>query len=88
MTQIGDVRGVQRPQLEMAYGQAAFMLLEALMLTLIEQRVLTLDQLHAAVETVLVTKVQMAEDGEEPEVSRLASGLLRGLANSLSATPR
>lgn len=81
-----SIPGVQRPALELAHGQAAFMLIEALMLTLMERRVLTLDQLTLAVETVLATKVEMVQEGVEPQVSRLAAGLLRGLSNSLAAT--
>jgi hypothetical protein len=69
----------------LAYAEAAIMLLESLMLKLIEHRLLSSAQLVGAVEDAISTKRQMIHDGEHPEISAVASGLLRALANSLAA---
>jgi hypothetical protein len=69
----------------LAYGEAAVMWLECLMLVLIEQRVLTHQQMVDAVESAIATKRQMVHEGEQPTVSAAAAGLLSTLANSLAA---
>jgi hypothetical protein len=69
----------------LAYGEASLMLIECLMLTLVEHRVLTTNEIVAAVETAIATKRQMVEDGEHPEIAAVAAGVLSTLANSLSA---
>ena len=61
------------------------MLIECLMLTLVENRVLTTSEIVAAVETAIATKRQMVDDGEHPEIAAVAAGVLSTLANSLSA---
>lgn len=61
------------------------MLVECLMLTLIEQRVLTKDQIVAAVESVIATKRQMVADHDNTEIAILAAGVLKKIANSLTA---
>ena len=69
----------------LAYAEAALMLIEGLMLTLLEQRVLTKDQIVATVESVIATKREMLVDHKDPEITLLATGVLRTLANSLTA---
>jgi hypothetical protein len=69
----------------LAYGEAAVMLIECLMLVLIEQRVLTTQQMVAAVESAIETKRQMVGEGEHPNISAVAAGLLSTMANSLAA---
>ena len=69
----------------LAYAEAAVMLIESLMLVLIEQRVLTTQQMVAAVESAIATKRQMVQDGEHPNVSAIAAGVLSRMANSVAA---
>jgi hypothetical protein len=69
----------------LAYGEAAVMLIECLMLVLIEQRVLTTQQMVAVVENAIATKRQMVQEGEHPDISAVAAGLLSTMANSLAA---
>jgi hypothetical protein len=68
-----------------AYGEAAIMLIESLMLTLIKHRAVTALQMVGAVEDALATKLQMVADGDHAEVSAVAAGLLKTMANSLAA---
>jgi hypothetical protein len=70
----------------LAQGEAALMLIECLMLVLIEQKLFTAEQMSEAVETALSTKAQMVRDGEHPQISRLAAGLLRRIRSSMAAT--
>ena len=72
----------------LAYAEAAMMLIESLMLVLIERRMLTSEQLIAVIESVIATKRQMIVDGEHPEVSAVAAGLLSRIAASLAASER
>ena len=72
--------------MQLAHGQAALLLVECLMLVLIEQRVMTAEQLIGAVDTVLATKLQMVRDEDHPQIARLAVGLLSRIGNSLAAT--
>ena len=69
----------------LAYGEAAVMLVECLMLILVEQRVLTTQQMIAAIESAIATKRQMVQDGEHPNISAVAAGVLSTIANSLAA---
>src|ERR1700738_3967011 len=69
----------------LAYGEAALMLIECLMLSLLEQRVLTANELVEAVENAIATKHQMVADREHPEIASVAAGILSTLANSLAA---
>ena len=69
----------------LAYAEAAVMLIESLMLVLIEQRVLTMQQMVAAVESAIATKRQMVREGEHPIVSAVAAGVLSRMANSVAA---
>ena len=72
----------------LAYAEAAVMLLECLMLKLIETRVFTSAQIVGAVEDVIATKRQMMLDGEHQQISAVALGQLRTMANSLAASDR
>jgi hypothetical protein len=69
----------------LAYGEAAVMLIESLMLILIEKRVLTPQQMIAAIESAIATKRQMVQDGEHPDISAMAAGVLSTMANSVAA---
>ena len=69
-----------------AAGQAALMLVESLMLSLVERRVIDPGELIEAVETVIETKRRLAADGREPAIAREAVALLTTIANSLAAT--
>jgi hypothetical protein len=69
----------------LAYGEAAVMLIECLMLILIEQRMLTAQQIIAAIESAIATKRQMVQDGEHPNISAVAVGVLSTMANSVAA---
>jgi hypothetical protein len=70
----------------LAYGEAAVMLIECLMLELIEQRVFSVQQMVAAVETAIATKRQMVREGAHPEIASAAAGILSTMANSLAAS--
>jgi hypothetical protein len=70
----------------LAYAEAAVMLLECLMLKLIERQIFTAAEMVGTVEDAIATKRQMVTDGEHPQISAVASGLLRTMANSLAAS--
>jgi hypothetical protein len=61
------------------------MLVECLMLTLVEHRILTTAEIVDAVETAIATKRQMIDDREHPDIAAVAAGILSTLANSLAA---
>jgi hypothetical protein len=69
----------------LAEGQAALMVAESLLLVLLEAKVLDKERLVDAIETVITTKRAMLIDGNAPEVSAAAIGILSGIANSLTA---
>jgi hypothetical protein len=56
------------------------------MQVLIEQRMFTVPQMVAAVESALDAKRKMVEEGEHPEIAAIAAGTLSVLANSLAAS--
>jgi hypothetical protein len=70
-----------------AEGQAALMVAESILIALMEHNVLTKMQLIEAIDTAISTKRQMAEDGRDAEVSRIAAGLLAALQISLASFP-
>jgi len=72
----------------LADAEAAIMLIECLMVTLVEQGVLTTPQIVGAVEVALATKRQMVADREHPRIAAVAVGLLTRLSNSLAASKR
>jgi hypothetical protein len=61
------------------------MLTECLLQLLVSRRVLTVDEIISTVESVIATKQQMIKDGEHPEISSVAAGILSTLANSVAA---
>jgi hypothetical protein len=69
----------------LAYAEAALMLMEGLLQLLVSRQVLTADEIVRTVETVIATKQQMTIDGEHPEISLIAAGVLSTLANSVAA---
>jgi hypothetical protein len=52
---------------------------------LIQQRVLSVQDLIESVETAIATKQQMVADQEHAEIAVVAAGILSRLANSLAA---
>ena len=73
---------------ESAGTEAALVLLESVLLTLVGKGVLTSDEVIASVETVVDVKRQLATDGTTPELSRRAAGMLVKVANSIAAQGR
>ncbi len=87
-TAVGDgaVPGPPDPQrMLLAEGEAALVLAESILIALVDSGILTRNQVQEALETVIVTKRQMAEEGQHPVVSRAAFGILSAVANSLAA---
>jgi hypothetical protein len=78
-------RGRDRQTQFAAEGQAAMVIGESILMALIERRVLTKQQLLDAIDTAILTKRQMAEDGQDVEVSLIAAGLLTALQTSIAA---
>jgi hypothetical protein len=85
LAQSNSVPSPSQTTRHLAYGEAAVMLVECLMLILVEQRVLTTQQMIAAIESAIATKRQMVQDGEHPNISAVAAGVLSTIANSLAA---
>jgi hypothetical protein len=72
-----------------AAGHAAFLAIEALILTLIDKQILGADEAIEAIELCVATKRQLAEDGKHPQISMTAARMLSVLTNSLQgARPR
>jgi hypothetical protein len=69
----------------LAYAEAALMLLEALLQFFVARGLLTAEEVVSTVESVIATKQQMIVDGEHPEISLVATGVLSTLANSVAA---
>ncbi len=69
----------------LAEAEAALMLVELLMITLIERGVLTRQELSEILEISIETKRRFVLDGTHPEISRLAAGKLTRILNGLSA---
>ena len=61
------------------------MVAESILIALIEHNVLTKMQLVEAIDTAISTKRKMAEDGQDPEVSPIAAGLLAALQTSIAS---
>ncbi|MFK8251884.1 hypothetical protein [Ancylobacter terrae] len=68
-----------------AKAQAALMLVESLALSLVEQGVLTREEVVEVIENVIETKRRMGEESEDPEVAHAAAGMLSVIANSVRA---
>jgi hypothetical protein len=69
----------------LAYAEAALMLMEGLLQLLVTRGLVTAEEIVSTVETIIATKRQMITDGEHPEISRIAAGVLSTLANSVAA---
>jgi hypothetical protein len=68
-----------------AYAEASFMMMESLMLVLLDRKVLTLEDLTSAIETVIETKQGFVLEDRHPRIAEIAAGALRQVANSLAA---
>ena len=68
-----------------AEGQAAMVLSQSILIALIEHGVLTKAQLIDAIDTAILAKRQMVQEGQDVEVSRIAAGLLTALQTSLAS---
>jgi hypothetical protein len=66
-----------------ATAQAALMLVESLALALVENGVLTSDEVVDAFENVVDTKRRMGEESEDATVAAKAGGLISNIVNSL-----
>jgi hypothetical protein len=71
----------------LAEGEAALVLMESLLLMLVEKGVLDRDEVVQSVESLVEMKRQMAAEEGGPPLSRIAAGILIGVANSLNAAP-
>jgi len=71
--------------LHLAYAEASLMLLESLMFTLIERGVVTIDDISDALRLTIETKTQFVQEGMHAEISKIAGGVLKGIANSVAA---
>jgi hypothetical protein len=69
----------------LAYGEAALMLIECLMLLLVEKRVFTTEAMVGAVEMAISTNRLMVKEHEHAEIAAVAAGMLSTIANSLAA---
>ena len=78
-------RGRDRQTHFNAEGQAAMVIGESILMALIEYGVLTKQQLLDAIDTAILTKRQMAEEGQDVEVSLVAAGLLTALHTSIAS---
>ena len=58
---------------------------ESILMALIEHGVLTKAQLIDAIDTAILAKRQMVQEGQDVEVSRIAAGLLTALQTSLAS---
>ena len=65
--------------------EAALMLIESLMLTLVEAEILTVDQVREAIEIVIDTKQDSASDGEHPALAEATIQILHQLSASITA---
>jgi len=71
----------------LAYAEASLMLVEGLMQVLLEKNLLTIQDLQSVIDSAVETKEAFVESGVHPEISNVAAGVLRRLANSVAATP-
>jgi hypothetical protein len=82
----GTVPGPPDPQtMLLAEGQAALVLAESILMALLNNGLLSKDDVNEALETVIDTKRRMLEEGQQPAPSRAAIGILSSIANSLAA---
>ena len=69
----------------LAEGEAALVLMESLLLTLVDKGVVGRDELVQSIESLVDMKRQMAADGVAPGLSTIAAGILIKIANTLAA---
>ena len=69
------------------HGQAALMLCEGLMLLLLELGIISKDDAMQTIGDVIDVKQMIAGDTESVVVSITSIGLLRGVSQSMSASP-
>jgi len=69
----------------LAYAEASIMLIECLFQALIARGVLESTDVLDALDDVITTKRTQVEQGEHPEIARLAAGVLSKMMNSLQA---
>jgi hypothetical protein len=69
----------------LAYGEAAIMLLESVLIALVDKGVLSVDEVVTAVENTVETKRQMVAEGEHARISAVAAGALTLIANSMAS---
>ena len=67
------------------HGQAALMLIESLLLLLVEQQILSKEQVLEAIDGVVDVKQEIAGTSESVVVSVVSIGLLRAVAGSILA---
>src|SRR5690242_10516720 len=72
-------------ELHLAYAEASVMLVEALMLVLIEKKIVPLESLVESVEAAIEAKRGLMRDGAHPKIASIAAGVLSKIANSLAA---
>jgi len=71
--------------LPLAEGQAALFLLEALLFRLIDRKLLTREDVVDLIENALSAKRRLVDEESDPEVARIAAGLLSALTTSFAA---
>jgi hypothetical protein len=69
----------------LAYAEASIMLLEGVLQLFVARGLLTAEEVVGTVESIIATKQQMIVDGEHPEISSVAAGVLSTFANSVAA---
>lgn len=81
----GDNEQPPRRPAPLAVGQAALMLIESLMLSLVEQGVMRTEALVEAVEATIATKRAKRGTSEPAKVLEESLAILATVANTLSA---
>lgn len=71
----------------MAQGEAALDVLESLLITLVEEPVVSAEQVGEALDAAIAARRRAAEQEREPAPSRVTLGILSTLGNSLAAVP-
>lgn len=71
--------------IHLAYAEASIMLIECLFQALIARGALNTTDVLSTLEDVILTKRTDVEQGEHPEISQLAAGVLSTMMSSLQA---
>jgi hypothetical protein len=85
MSQQGEGRPNFETTRHLAYAEASLMLIESMLQLLIERGVLSRAEVVEAVETVLEAKKINWREGNHPDISAVAAGVVSTLANSVAA---